>query len=159
MIFVTVGQMLGFDRLIEAMDAWTSAHPGREVFAQIGDGRYEPGAMRWTRIVPPNEFRATVASAELIVAHAGMGSFFVAMEAQKPIVMLPRIEARREHTTDHQVHTLKWLREKPGVYAADSEDELPGAIERALAEATVFDGFRRFAPEPFVAKLRQAILN
>ena len=75
--------------------------------------------MRWTRTVPHGEFKATVQMAELIVAHAGMGSFFVAMEAQKPIVVLPRMSARQEHTTDHQLHTLKWLREKPGVYAAD----------------------------------------
>ena len=159
MIFVTVGQMLGFDRLIEAMDAWAQAHPDREVFAQIGDGRYTPTAMRSTRLVPPDEFKQTVAAAELIVAHAGMGSFFVAMEARKPVVMMPRFQARQEHTTDHQVHTLKWLRQRPGVYAADAEDQLPDQIERALADATAFDTFDRFAPSPFVAKLRQAILG
>ena len=159
MIFVTVGQMLGFDRLIEAMDRWAKTHPERETFAQIGDGRYAPTAMPWTRMIPPVEFKSKVASAELIVAHAGMGSYFMAMEAQKPIVMLARLEARQEHTTDHQVHTLKWLRKKPGVYAADSEDLLSGEIERALADATAFDTFDRFAPAPFVAKLRKAILN
>ncbi len=151
--------MLGFDRLIEAMDLWANNHPDHEVFAQIGDGRYTPNAMHWTRIVPPDEFKPRVCSAALIVAHAGMGSFFTAMEAQKPIVMLPRIQARNEHTTDHQYHTLKWLREKPGVYAADTEDDLPREIERALAQSRVFDGFSRFASESFVAKLRQAILS
>jgi len=158
-IFVTVGQMLGFDRLIEAMDLWAGANPDREVFAQIGDGRYTPGAMAWTRMVPPDEFRGRATAADVIVAHAGMGSYFVAMEAQKPIVMLPRLQTRLEHTTDHQTHTLKWLREKPGVYAADTEDQLPRAIERALAGAAVFEKFDRFAPAPFVAKLRQAILG
>jgi UDP-N-acetylglucosamine transferase subunit ALG13 len=158
-IFVTVGQMLGFDRLVEAMDLWAKAHPEREVFAQIGDGRYAPTAMPWTRMIPPVEFKSKVAAAELIVAHAGMGSYFIAMEAQKPIVMLARLEARQEHTTDHQVHTLKWLRLKPGVYAADNEDQLPGQIERALADATVFYSFSRSAPAAFVAKLRQAILS
>ncbi len=159
MIFVTVGQVLGFDRLIEAMDVWAKAHPDREVFAQIGDGGYTPTAMHWTRIVPPDKFKHTVAAAELIVAHAGMGSFFVAMEAQKPVVMLPRLQARQEHTTNHQVDTLKWLRHKRGVYAADAEDQLPSQIERALANTTAFDKFNRFAPSPFVAKLRQAILG
>ena len=159
MIFVTVGQMLGFDRLIEAMDLWAKANPDHEVFAQIGEGGYTPSAMGWTRMVPPDAFRDKAAAAELLVAHAGMGSFFVAMEAQKPIVMLARLQARQEHTTDHQVHTLKWLREKPGVYAADTEHELPRQIERALADATAFAKFDRFAPASFVAKLRQAILS
>lgn len=159
MIFVTIGQMLGFDRLIEAMDLWAKAHPDKEVFAQIGDGGYTPGAMRWTRMIPPNEFNDIVASAEVIVAHAGMGSYFVAMGAQKPIVMLARLAARKEHTTDHQVHTLKWLSKKPAVFAADTERELPGQIECALADSTMFQTFDRFAPAPFVAKLRQAILS
>ena len=159
MIFVTVGQMLGFDRLISAMDLWAKHHPDEGVFAQIGDGAYVPEAMRWTRMVPPGEFKGTVQSAELIVAHAGMGSFFVAMEAQKPIVMLPRMSARQEHTTDHQLHTLKWLREKPGVYAADSDEDLPRAIELARHRSVGFDKFDRYAPAPFVAKLRQAMLS
>jgi UDP-N-acetylglucosamine transferase subunit ALG13 len=159
LIFVTVGQMLGFDRLIIAMDAWATDHPDQEVFAQIGDGAYVPNAMRWTRMVPPGEFMEKVRSTELIVAHAGMGTFFVAMEAQKPIVMMPRMRAKKEHTTDHQLHTLTWLREKPGVYAADSECDLPGAIGAAKRASTVFETFDRFAPATFVAKLRDAMLN
>lgn len=156
MIFVTVGQMLGFDRLIEAMDRWTKDHPNRNVFAQIGDGAYTPISMNWTRMVPPAEFETKIRSADLIVAHAGMGSFFAAMEAQKPIVMMARLSARLEHTTDHQVHTLRWLRQKPGVYAADTENDLQREIARALSDVIAFEKFERFAPAPFVAKLREA---
>ena len=45
-IFVTIGSMFPFDRLIRAMDAWAAAQPERrvELLAQIGDGGYEPAA-------------------------------------------------------------------------------------------------------------------
>jgi UDP-N-acetylglucosamine transferase subunit ALG13 len=163
MIFVTVGQMLGFDRLIMAMDRWAERHPDEVVFAQVGDGRYKPKAMRWTEMVPGATFKSTVAGAELIVAHAGMGSFFVAMEMGKPIVMMARRADLGEHTTDHQIDTLKWLREKPQVFPADAETDLPAAVSRARAAARERRGrtsqFQPFAPPPFIAKLRAAILS
>ena len=52
----------------------------------------------------------------------------------KPIVLVPRFAAKGEHTTDHQVHTVRWLRQKPGVYVAMSDDDLADAINRALVE-------------------------
>lgn len=76
MIFVTVGSMFGFDRLIKAMDFWAKKNSDISVFAQVGEGRYVPEHIRWTRLLSPPEFKATVASSRLIVAHAGMGSFF-----------------------------------------------------------------------------------
>jgi len=38
MIFVTVGSMMAFDRLILSMDKWALAHPNSDVLAQIGGG-------------------------------------------------------------------------------------------------------------------------
>jgi UDP-N-acetylglucosamine transferase subunit ALG13 len=159
MIFVTVGQMLGFDRFIRAMDHWAQDHPEVEVRAQIGDGKYEPRVMKWVRMLSSPEFRKTVTSAEIIVAHVGMGSFFVSMETGKPVVMMPRRAALMEHTTDHQLHTLRWLRDKPGVFAADDDDQLPEAISKARNSVVARGEFQRFAPAPFVAKLREAVLG
>lgn len=159
MIFVTVGQMLGFDRLVASMDHWAAEHPNEEVFAQIGDGKYKPTCMRWAVNLSSNEYKLTAAKAEIICAHAGMGSFFVSMEVGKPVVLMPRKAELFEHTTDHQVHTLRWLRQKPGVFAADDETELPAAIARARASARTSIHFERFAPAPFIAKLREAILS
>ena len=38
MIFVTVGSMMPFNRLIDTMDRWAAARPDVEMFAQIGGG-------------------------------------------------------------------------------------------------------------------------
>jgi UDP-N-acetylglucosamine transferase subunit ALG13 len=156
MIFVTVGSMMPFDRLILSMDKWAREHSDQDVLAQIGGGSYLPVNMRWARMLSPSEFRVAVRDASTIVAHAGMGSFFVAMEMRKSIVMLPRMAANGEHTTEHQLHTIQWLQEKAGVYAAMTEKELAAAIDKALNRGNAATGdFNSFAPEPFITNIRQ----
>ena len=160
MIFVTVGSMMAFDRLILSMDKWALTHGHGDVLAQIGDGTYRPNHMRWTRMLSPSKFQETVCNAAIMVAHAGMGSYFVASEMRKPIVMLPRLAVNREHTTDHQLHTIKWLRERPGVYAAMSDDELDSAIDKAMTDARVAGtDFQKFAPEPFLSRVRNFLAD
>jgi len=151
--------MLPFDRLVQAMDRWAEQHSSEEVFAQIGDGAYEPQHMKWSRFLGPGEFAERVRMSSLIVAHAGTGSFFLAAETGKAVVMLPRLAANREHTTDHQVHTAKWLSSKQGVYVAMTEDQLPAAIAKARAAGSLAASQSTpFAPKPFLAEIRKFLL-
>ena len=116
--------------------------------------------MRWVRSLAARDYARTVAEAELVVAHAGMGTVITAGEHGKPIVLLPRRAAQGEHTNDHQVDTARWLRTRPGIRVADAEADLPAAIAAARAgsgQASLFsappppppssNGFRRFALE------------
>ena len=57
-----------------------------------------------------------------------------------------RRQRRRARRRGHQLHTLKWMRNKPGVYAANSESDLRSAIDRAIRTTTVCDKFDCFAP-------------
>ena len=156
MIIVTTGTMLPFDRLVRAMDRWAGMHAGEEVFAQIGDGSYKPRNMSWARFLVPREFTDRVRASSLIVSHAGTGSFFLAADTGKAVVMLPRLAVNREHTTDHQVHTARWLSRKPGVYVATTEKDLPAAIARARVSGnSVAAQLRSYAPEPFLAEIRK----
>jgi UDP-N-acetylglucosamine transferase subunit ALG13 len=160
MIFVTVGSMFPFERMIRMMDNWTSRNPGQEVFAQIGSGKYEPQRMRWQRIIAPDEYKKVVQSCALIVAHAGTGSVFTASEFRKPIVLIPRRAAQKEHTTDHQLDTAKWLEEKPGIFIAWSEEELAQAIERAGRAADNFQSLiPPSAPQPFLDRIRRFLVT
>lgn len=160
MILVTIGTMLPFDRLVQAADAWAANHPEQEVVAQIGDqGVYEPKHMRWMRMVGPQEFANLVDECQLLIAHAGTGSFFLAAERSRPIVLFPRRAAYREHTTDHQVHTARWLQQKPGVHVAMTEAELPEAIAAGLAQSdVVVNAVPPHAPDAFLARLREALV-
>ena len=159
MILVTVGSMMPFDRLIKAMDRWASDRDESQIFAQIGGGE-PPRHMRWARSVRPAEFSELVAKATVIVAHAGMGSIISAAEAGKSIVIMPRHACLKEHTTDHQVHTATRLLNRPGLFVAMSEAELPERIDQAMgATGSAREYLPRTAPEAFVSRIRTLLLN
>jgi UDP-N-acetylglucosamine transferase subunit ALG13 len=154
-IFVTIGSMFPFDRLIRAMDAWAAAQPQpAALLAQIGDGGFEPRHMRWVRSLARDDYARAVAEADLVVAHAGMGSVITAGEHGKPIVLLPRRAAEGEHTNDHQLDTARWLRSRPGIHVADAEEALAARIAEARAAGAAAARLATTAPEAFLARIR-----
>ncbi|GHA47733.1 beta-1,4-galactosyltransferase [Amylibacter ulvae] len=160
MIFVTIGTMFPFDRLIQTMDAWAKDHPEQQVKCQIGTGSYIPEHMEYVRKYSQAEFSETVRTADLVVSHAGMGSVITAGRFGVPIVMIPRIKSKGEHTTDHQVATANWLRKKPGVFIADHHAELGGMVDYALINGEKGNElFTQYADSAFTDRLRDAILK
>lgn len=123
MIFVTVGEQLPFDRLIRTVDKW-AADSGQEVFAQIGDTDLIPNTLKYKKFLEPVEFQEKFNSAELIVAHAGMGTIITALEFGKPILVMPRQAALGEHRNDHQFATANEFVKLNYISAALDEAEL-----------------------------------
>ncbi|WP_419815546.1 glycosyltransferase [Glacieibacterium sp.] len=134
MIFVSVGSMMPFDRLVQAVDAWAAAHPGTPVLAQIGNGKFEPRHAKFVRLMPVADYRRAVAEASLFVAHAGMGSIITAIEAGKPLLMLPRLQALGEHNTDHQLATVRNVGNRAGLHHVLTDAELGPAIDALLGQ-------------------------
>jgi UDP-N-acetylglucosamine transferase subunit ALG13 len=130
MIFVTVGSADPFDRLIRAVDEWAGTRGRTDVFAQIGNSRYEPQHIESVQFLSPSEFRERVRTARLIVAHAGMGSIITALEAGKPIIVMPKWAKLGEHRNDHQVATAKRFGQKEGIIVADDEKDLAAKLDR-----------------------------
>lgn len=161
MIFVTIGSMFPFDRLVRAMDAWAAERPSEagDMLAQIGEGAYRPVHMRWVARLGRVEYRETVSRARLVVAHAGVGSVVTAGEFGKPVVVLPRRRHLAEHTSDHQMETARWLRGKPGVHVAEAESDLADRIAAALAEPQAGIRTAGVADPAFIARLRAFILE
>jgi UDP-N-acetylglucosamine transferase subunit ALG13 len=91
---------------------------------QIGSGAYEPVHAKWVRMMGPLEFNQTISRCSLVVAHLGMGSIISAMQAQKPVILLPRQFSLGEHTSDHQMHGTEWLKERAGIWIAADVLEL-----------------------------------
>lgn len=152
--------MFPFDRLVRRMDEWTASAGEGDVLAQIGTGTFVPVHMRHVRALSQAEFSAIVAGAEVIVAHAGMGTVITAGRFGRPLVLLPRRKEWGEHTTDHQIATANWLRGKPGVFIADTDADLPPAIAEARRVAADGGGMERLAPfadAAFTSRLRQAL--
>lgn len=129
-VFVTVGSMLPFDRLVQAMDAWALANPQARVFAQIGESVLRPTHIDFRTFVDPFEFRRHFTSCDLVVSHVGMGTVITASECGKPLVMLPRRPELGEVTSNHQLATSKWLEGRTGIRIVQSEQELAQAISQ-----------------------------
>ena len=125
---------MAFDRLTRAMDEWAAAHPAVPVEIQIGKGAYEPRHARWVRKLALPDYQARVANCDLFVAHCGMGSIISAIEAGKPILMLPRLHALGEHNTDHQLATARHVGVRPGLHVAADADDLKARAAALLAD-------------------------
>lgn len=162
MILLTVGSQLPFDRLARAMDQWCSVNPGREVVGQVGDvgpDSYQPACYRWKPFFPPSELQQLVEAAELIVAHAGMGSIITALTNAKPIVIMPRRASLGEHRNDHQLATVSRFAGRRGIFVAQDEYGLAQAMEQALAAPQEGAILQPFADRGFTDALRRYILG
>ena len=149
MILLTVGGQLPFDRLVEAVDRWALREGRDDVFAQIGESRYEPRAIRVHRFLEPREFNLKVMEAEAIVAHAGVGTIISALQHGKPILVLPRRRRYGEHRSDHQVEMARRFAERGWVLAAMCEAELPALLSR----------LESFSPEPIASSASSELIE
>ena len=130
-ILVTVGTQLGFDRLIKAVDEIALTLPNK-VVAQIGRGDYVPKNMECERDLAPVEFDRLMASASLIVSHAGIGTVLTAQKMRKPIILVPRRADLGEHRNDHQIATAKQLTDRDGILVVYELQLLADSIEKGL---------------------------
>ena len=133
MIFLTVGSQLPFDRLTEAVDAWTACHPGVEVFGQVGLTDRPPSHFTSVATMSPTEYMRRFAEADLIVAHAGMGTIINALELRKPMLMLPRLARFKESRNDNQVGTARHFSSYQSFQVIDSESLLSSTVDHMLA--------------------------
>jgi UDP-N-acetylglucosamine transferase subunit ALG13 len=79
-------------------------------------------------------------TADLVVAHAGMGTILTRLETGLPMLVMPRQAALGEHRNDHQIATARRLAHLPGLSVVADETELARAL----------DGFR---PRPVTARV------
>ena len=128
-IFLTVGTQLPFNRLVRALDDWAARSPEADVTAQIGNG-LQPQDIDWKRFMPATEFRANFEAADVIVAHAGMGTILTGLDLGKPLIIMPRIAGLAEHRNDHQVATARQFDRFSQVHTVNDSLELTAALER-----------------------------
>ena len=110
-VVVTLGtEAFGFRRAVERLidvlprDAevlWQTGHT--EVHGLGIDGRES---------VPGDELRSAMASADVVISHAGTGSAITAFEMGKKPLILPRESRFGEHVDDHQKLTATELRRR-----------------------------------------------
>lgn len=137
MIFVTVGTQLPFERLVGTVDAWAATRASRpDVLAQVGRGRTDYENLRCVRSLDGAAYAEAIASAQLMLAHAGTGSILTALDSGVPVILMPRDHRFGEHRDDHQFQTARQLEKMGLLTVAWDEKQLPQLIERELAQPT-----------------------
>lgn len=103
MIFVTVGtHEQQFNRLLKYMDDWAKTH-NEEVVVQTGYSNYVPSYCRWKKIISYEEMIQYVKNARIVITHGGPSSFLEPLKYGKIPIVVPRMQAYKEHVNDHQV--------------------------------------------------------
>ncbi len=103
MIYVTLGTMyLDFPRLVRRIDA-IAAETGEKTIIQTGLGKTLPQHCEHFDFKPREEAMALQRESRIIICHAGIGSVIDALEAGRPLLVVPRLKRFREHNNDHQV--------------------------------------------------------
>jgi len=75
-------------------------------------------------------FDQTIQQASAVIGHAGMGTILLALEYNKPLLVLPRLAKYGEVVNDHQVSIAQKFSELGHLIAAEHENELALKIQQ-----------------------------
>ncbi len=155
-IFLVVGTLFPFDRLVMLIDQWASGKKDIQLTGQIGYGKYKPENMLAFPILKADEFNRIFNESDLIVTHAGMGVILKSLVASKPIVVLPRRLELKEVNTNHQIATARALEKMNYIRVAWDEKELLEYLENpAKISSNITIG--EYASEALITSLKEFI--
>ena len=140
MIFLTVGTYpLPFERLVKATDSMiVKGFIEEEVFAQIGVCNYKPQNMEYVEMLQKEVFDYYFKTASAIISHAGIGTIKMALDNEKPLLVMPRLQKYGEVVNKHQVATAKKFEQLGHILVAYNASELPEKVEK----------LKSFVPKP-----------
>ena len=110
-VVVSLGSIEGYgfrsliERLVEILP------PATEVLWQTGSTDIRGLPIEARASVPGDELAQAMTDADVVIAHAGVGSSLVALQAGQWPILVPRRHARGEHVDDHQVQIATELSE------------------------------------------------
>ena len=123
MIFVVIGLMYGFERLIKKMDE-IAGKIEEEVIFQTGLTDYKPKNAKYIKFPSENYFNKKFREARIIVSHAGVGTILTARKFRKPIIIVPRQKKYGEVIDDHQMEIARELEGHKNIKIIYDLDEL-----------------------------------
>jgi len=133
LIFVTVGSRnYPFDRLFKKLDELCEKKEIKEeIFAQIGTSSYKPKNFKYKDFISPEEFEKHINEAEIVISHGASGSIMKALNADKKVIVVTRLEKYGEHINDHQIQNNEAFRDNNYVLMANLElTDLGECIEK-----------------------------
>lgn len=145
-VVVTLGTIEGFgfrrlvERLLEVLPS------GVEVTWQVGDTDVADLPIDGIGTMPAAELDRRMRDADVVIAHAGIGSSIAAMEAGHVPLLVPRSLRHGEHVDDHQYQIAKELAHRGLAWTLEPE----GITLDALKALTGL-GVRRTSSAPPIA--------
>ncbi|GAA5021895.1 glycosyltransferase [Terrabacter aeriphilus] len=138
-VVVTLGTMRTYE-FRSAVDALLATlpevlAPDAEVLWQVGCTDVSDLPIVARSSVPADEMRQAVETADLVIAHAGVGSALSALDAGLCPVLLPRRAARGEHVDDHQLYIAQALADRSIAVSCGSEELTVEHLSRAMRTA------------------------
>lgn len=131
MIFLTVGTQFPFDRMVKCVDEFIGRNGfEEEIFAQVGETSYKPRNFESVPFLEQHVFSGHMRRASRIISHAGVGIIALALDNNKPLLVMPRLKNHGEVVNDHQVAIARKFEELGHVLAAYSVKELPEKIKQ-----------------------------
>jgi UDP-N-acetylglucosamine transferase subunit ALG13 len=131
MIFLTVGTQFSFDRLVQAVDqAVCAGKITEQICAQIGNSLYQPTNFAAVASMKKSVFDEHILRASCIISHAGMGTIAMALNNNKPLLVMPRQKKYGEVVNDHQIAIARKFEEFGHILAAYSNEDLQAKIKQ-----------------------------
>ena len=120
-VVITVGTLdFSFIGLLERLRTILPATVDVVVQGGVDSARLDwPGATVRS-MMTTDEVRSAMVRADVVVAHAGIGSAMIALSAGKVPILVPRKHSRREHVDDHQEQIARHLDARGLAVTADS---------------------------------------
>ncbi len=129
-IFVAVGtSQRGFDRLLRWLDELCEqgAIPA-PLFAQRGHARHQPSTFQSYQFLPSDTLEQRLASARVVICHAGAGIVGTCLRLGKCPILVPRLARFGEAINDHQLMLARALSQTGQAQVVVEKAELLPAI-------------------------------
>jgi len=131
MIFLTVGTQFPFDRLVKLIDEMSGQNGFKEkIFAQIGHSSYQPRNFESVPSLESHLFAKYMREASCAIGHAGIGTITMALDYNKPLLVMPRLKKYGEAVNNHQLDIARKFEQDGYLLAAYDVGELPAKIEK-----------------------------
>jgi UDP-N-acetylglucosamine transferase subunit ALG13 len=133
-VVITIGTLdFSFRRLLDRLKAVLPEQVDVVVQAGPESSLIDwPGA-RVETLMAPDELGSLMEQADVVVAHAGIGSALMAFEAGKSPILIPRMKSHGEHVDDHQAQIAQRFADRGLAVGADASTVDLEDFSRALA--------------------------
>ncbi len=121
----------GFDRLLIEVDRLVGEGKiSRDLFAQIGESRYQPINFQYERYLPHDQLIQRIKRCDLVITHDGAGSMREALRAGKPTIVVPRKPSHGEAIFGNEAELAKRFADLGWISLAEDPSDITAALAR-----------------------------